>query len=148
MNKYKNSKIVIILLLSFYSCTKEIIKNTEDVLRKEWECFIVADNTPNTFFKEVNYHELAKSLLYENCIIINGRIEIDSKQEWIKNGFPEALYERTKQNIHSINERNDILDKRDDLLFSFSKEKVLDDFRKNQEAFFAQKRYFPDESEH
>jgi len=128
-NKKRDIKFgVIIFLVLFYSCTEKMV-NMEETVRNEWVWVITQDSLSAS--KEINFHELAKSLLYENCTIKNGKIEIVSKQEWQENGYPEILYEKVKQVIDEFNERNDIL--------SIS-EGVVEDFRKNQEVFLTRKK--------
>jgi len=97
--------IVIVSSLNlFISCgnNSQNLEDEKDAMRQAITNLMLSDSLRSVENQEL-YLQIEK-VIYENCTIKNGRMELTgNKKEWKKRGIPDIYYEILKQEIVDIN---------------------------------------------
>lgn len=136
MSIQKNKVLIFLLLFAFfYSCAENrqetVNKNeAEETVRNK---IAVISSTPDSLRSSEDklLMQQLEALMYEGCLLENGRINIIVNREELKTrGIPEIYYDMMKKDVDDINAYLDTT--------SFS-EQIVDGLLMSQKEYFAKK---------
>lgn len=146
MDKRKNINvllIVLVVIVSFSACSKD---TTRAAIQKDVEGVTSQKKVIDYGMTFGTSPERISALCYENLSLKNGEIVLaTSKEECINRGFSEDEYERLKQSLPILNEREENI--RQWILSGTALPRGWRLFQEDQEEYFARKKELSQQTE-